>query len=202
MSRRPRGLRPDEAELWRRIAASARPMHPELSARPLHDPPLHERHERPAPKKAPPAGTGEFRLGQSLPDRAFGHDLAPSLAERLAHAPVRMDRRTHQQMLRGKLKPEARIDLHGMTVVEAHPGLIRFLLRAHAEGRRLVLVITGKGGRGPDEGPIPQRHGVLRQQVPLWLAQPPLGAVVQQVAEAHLRHGGSGAYYVYLRRHG
>jgi DNA-nicking Smr family endonuclease len=42
--------------------------------------------------------------------------------------------------------------------------------------------------------------GVLRHQVPLWLRQPPLGQAVLQVSEAHLKHGGSGAYYVYLRR--
>ena len=40
-------------------------------------------------------------------------------AERLAHAPVRMDHSTHKKMLRGKLKPEARIDLHGMTLAQA-----------------------------------------------------------------------------------
>ena len=65
---------------------------------------------------------------------------------------------------------------------------------------RHVLVITGKGKRGLDDGPIPQRQGVLRHQVPHWLRLPPLGAAVMQVTEAHLKHGGSGAYYVYLRR--
>ena len=63
-----------------------------------------------------------------------------------------------------------------------------------------MLVITGKGRGGEDHGPIPRRQGVLRHQVPLWLRQPPLGSVVLQVAVAHLRHGGEGAYYVYLRR--
>jgi DNA-nicking Smr family endonuclease len=111
-----------------------------------------------------------------------------------------MDRRTHQQMLRGKLKPEARIDLHGMTVAEAHPELVRFLLNAQASGKRMVLVITGKGKVKDDHGPIPQRMGVLRHQLPHWLGQPPLGGVVQQVAPAHLKHGGGGAFYIYLRR--
>ena len=64
----------------------------------------------------------------------------------------------------------------------------------------LVLVITGKGRPGQDEGPAPLRQGVLRRQVPVWLAQPPLGPLVLQVAEAHVRHGGAGARYVYLRR--
>ena len=103
-------------------------------------------------------------------------------------------------MLRGKTAPEARIDLHGMTLAEAQPELVRFILNAHASGLRLVLVITGKGKRDEDHGPIPARRGVLRHQVPHWLNLPPLSAAVLQVASAHLKHGGEGAYYVYLRR--
>jgi DNA-nicking Smr family endonuclease len=111
-----------------------------------------------------------------------------------------MDAKTHGKMTKGKLAPEARIDLHGLTLSEAHPELIHFVMNAHSDGLRLVLVITGKGKRGQDLGPIPQRMGVLRHQVPHWLRQPPLGAAVLQISEAHLKHGGSGAFYVYLRR--
>ncbi|MDY6859138.1 MAG: Smr/MutS family protein [Pseudomonadota bacterium] len=103
-------------------------------------------------------------------------------------------------MKRGKLSPEARIDLHGMTVAQAHPALTSFILRAHADGKRLVLVITGKGKRAEDDGPIPVRRGVLKHQVPHWLTSPPLGSAVLQITPAHAKHGGTGAYYVYLKR--
>jgi DNA-nicking Smr family endonuclease len=86
-----------------------------------------------------------------------------------------MDAGTHAKMTRGKLHPEARIDLHGLTLAEAHPELIRFILNAQSQGLRLVLVITGKGKRRDDTGPIPQRVGALRHQVPHWLHLPPLG---------------------------
>ncbi|HMO09862.1 MAG TPA: Smr/MutS family protein, partial [Paracoccaceae bacterium] len=49
-------------------------------------------------------------------------------------------------------------------------------------------------GRGAD-GP-----GALRRQVPHWLRLPPLAQAVLQVTEAHARHGGAGALYVYLSR--
>jgi DNA-nicking Smr family endonuclease len=110
-----------------------------------------------------------------------------------------MDRRTFTQLKRGKSKPEARIDLHGMTAARAHTALTAFVLRAHAEGRRLVLVITGKGD-AEGGGLYPEARGVLRRQVPHWLELPPLGPIILQVTEAHQRHGGSGAFYVYLRR--
>jgi DNA-nicking Smr family endonuclease len=195
MARR-RHLSPEEADLWRSVARTARPLHTHPVQLP-EPPPA-------APEPPPPLAhvrprLSPFLLGEKLrkPER---HDLAPTLPERLGQSPLKMDAGTHAKMTRGKLQPEARIDLHGMTQAEAHPELIRFILNAQSAGLRLVLVITGKGKRRDDTGPMPQRVGALRHQVPRWLQLPPLGPVVLQVSEAHLKHGGGGAYYVYLRR--
>jgi DNA-nicking Smr family endonuclease len=111
-----------------------------------------------------------------------------------------MDKKAFTRLKRGKLKPEGKLDLHGMTLERAHPALNRFILTAQAQGKRLVLVVTGKGKRRDDGGPIPTRTGVLRHQVLHWLDTPPLSQVVMQVSQAHISHGGGGAYYVYLRR--
>jgi len=114
---------------------------------------------------------------------------------------VSMHRKTYDKLQRGKLRPEKRIDLHGMTLAQAQPALTRFILSSHSAGCRLVLVITGKGERNRDDGgPIPVRMGILRQHVPQWLARPPLSSAVLEICPAHRRHGGGGAYYVYLRR--
>jgi DNA-nicking Smr family endonuclease len=192
--RRSRGLGSDERALWDKVAASARPMRPRRPAAPAPEPAVKC---YPAPPKPV---TADFRIGEIARPLAAVHDLVTPIKERPSTQPLRMGRRTHQQLTRGKLAPEARIDLHGMTLAEAHPALIRFVLSAHGAGKRLILVITGKGRRGEDRGPIPQRVGVLRHQVPHWLTQPPLGALVLQIAPAHLKHGGGGAWYVYLRR--
>lgn len=111
-----------------------------------------------------------------------------------------MDHNTHKRMTRGKLKPEGRMDLHGMTLSEAHPALISFIFHAYENEKRLVLVITGKGKDRDSGGPIPIRRGILRHQVPGWLTSPPLGQMILDIREAHQRHGGGGAYYVYLKR--
>ncbi|HXJ02062.1 MAG TPA: Smr/MutS family protein [Micropepsaceae bacterium] len=88
---------------------------------------------------------------------------------------------------RGRLEPEARLDLHGLTQEGAYRALLGFLSRAQADGQKLVLVITGKGG-------------VLRAQLPLWLGQPDMRALVAGLNEAHVKHGGAGAFYVLLKR--
>lgn len=191
--RRGGGLTPEDRELWARLTQTAVPLHP---ARRIPAPePMPAAPKVPAPATfAPPS----FRIGQTAPIAPPRHTLTPTPAEHLRGQALRMDPKTHRRMTQGKLRPEARIDLHGMTLAAAHPALIGFLLAAKGRGLRLVLVITGKG-RG-DHGPLPTRPGALRHQVPHWLHQAPLAGVVQQVTAAHFRHGGEGAYYVYLRR--
>ncbi|WP_371038861.1 Smr/MutS family protein [Rhodosalinus sp. FB01] len=194
-----RRLSSEDLALWRQVARSAERLHAD---RPPRD--EGERADRapsPAPRRsAGPAVPAGFRIGGAAPASGGARDLAPDLSARVEAAPLRMDRKTHQKMKRGRLDPEARIDLHGMTLDEAHPALVSFILASQAAGRRLVLVITGKGRRAEDQGPIPRRQGVLRHQLPHWLSTPPLSQAVLQVREAHLKHGGGGAYYVYLRR--
>lgn len=114
-----------------------------------------------------------------------------------------LDRRTAQRLAKGETPPEARLDLHGMTAERAHAALISFIQRESAAGARCVLVITGKGRRNERADWVDWRSGetgVLKTMTPEWLRQPPIGALVIGVYEAHQRHGGAGALYVYLRK--
>ena len=191
--RKPRHLSPDERALWEHVTRAATPM----SDRP---PPLMpDAPAAPKPAVSPKPPLPAFKLGSKV-DHRRDHDLLPALSESLRASPVQMDAKAHGKLKRGKLKPEARIDLHGMTVAEAHPALRSFILSEHAAGSRLVLVITGTGKLRDDVAPMPVRQGVLRHNVPQWLRLPPLNHVVLQITPANIRHGGEGAYYVYLRR--
>ena len=199
---RKRILHPEEQELWRNVARTAKPLHAQRANLARLEPQQDEP-PKPSAPKPPMADTSRLRgikLGAAV-KMSSSAQFAPSIGQNLANAPLRMDAKTHGKMTRGKLLPEARIDLHGMTLDQAQPALISFILRAHGAGMRLVLVITGKGGRlRADQGPIPQRTGVLRVQVPHWLHQAPLAPLILQVTEAHASHGGGGALYVYLSR--
>lgn len=199
-ARRKRRLAPEEQALWQQVADHVQPLHPMNPARPTVKRQARVDTERAEVARDVPRFPDDLRIGNAATPPARPHDLAPSVGQQLADAPLRMDRKAFTRMNRGKLMPEARIDLHGRTLSAAHPELIRFILQSQARGLRLVLVITGKGRPGPDDGPIPRRPGVLKHQVPQWLSGPTLAGAVLQVTEAHRRHGGSGAYYVYLRR--
>jgi DNA-nicking Smr family endonuclease len=107
-----------------------------------------------------------------------------------------LTRRMKRGVARGKQPIDARLDLHGLTQDEAHGALLRFLKSASARDARLVLVITGKGKRGDSE----RERGVLRRQVPQWLALPEFRALVVGFEDAAIAHGGEGALYVRVRR--
>lgn len=193
MSRR--RLTPEEQELWDKVARTTERRRPE---RPVDMPRAIA--QRPSREVSSATRLPAFDIGEKSGSDTGQHDVLPGLTERLTQQSVAMDKKAHTRLKRGRLVPEARIDLHGMTLARAHPVLSGFVLRAQVEGKRLILVITGKGRHADDDGPIPVRHGVLRHAVPDWLSRPPLSLAVLQITPAHQRHGGTGAYYVYLRR--
>lgn len=181
-----RRLRPDEMDLWRRVTSLVSPI------------------DRTRPGVAPegagvpadPEPNPQPTVPRPSPERQAPRSDAP----RKAAGPARIDGRLKRGLSRGKLRPEASLDLHGMTLAQAHGTLSRFILSSHGSGLRLVLIITGKGRGGAGEPLWDQDRGALRRQVPLWLGAPPLAAVVRGVMDAHRNHGGNGALYVSLKR--
>lgn len=100
-----------------------------------------------------------------------------------------LDLRVERNLSLGDVVIEGRLDLHGLTESEAHEQLLVFIEAAFGRSKRLVLVITGKGG-----------EGVLRANMPRWCDVPPLDECVLAVRAAAPHHGGEGAYYVLLRK--
>jgi DNA-nicking Smr family endonuclease len=174
---RRRRLTADEEHLWAGVARTVRPLR--QSRKPLPAP----RHKAVSPDAPRPA------------KKAVA--TAPSVAApRPPSATPFIARREKQQLARGRTEIDARIDLHGMTQAQAHAALLRFLHRAQANGAKFALVITGKGAPNAPRG----ARGVLRQQVPLWLALPEFRVCVLGFDVAHVGHGGEGALYVRLRK--
>lgn len=123
-----------------------------------------------------------------------------SSSPRQAPPPAALSRRGARKIASGRVEIDARIDLHGMRQSEAHAALRRFLLSCRAGGCRTVLVITGKGGALRDAVSYERTdRGILKRNVPRWLVEPDLAAIVVSFTTAHARHGGDGALYVTLR---
>lgn len=189
-----RSLTSEELELWEKATATAERLH-------MEKPEFVQIIEVPKARIPDPVRKmAGIALGSKAPVVPEKLDLKPSLEDRLAATSPNMDKRNFDRLKKGKKAVDATLDLHGLTLAAAHPRLLSFVLNSHANGLRLLLVITGKGRDMKAEPYAERPRGVLRQQVPDWLSRPPLSHLVLQITQAHGKHGGSGAYYVYLRR--
>jgi DNA-nicking Smr family endonuclease len=197
-----RHVTPDEAALWssttlsvKRVKVKPRVVtHAAEPARAATDP---------AP--SPPAGPE--------PARAKRRSSAPAkiAPARAAAAPdpavpvAEFERRAFRKVATGKVRIDATLDLHGLQRSDAHARLRAFLRNSQAQGHRMLLIITGKGGEVETGDHLARSlgrpgRGILRRSVPEWLEEPELRPVVLSYATAGLRHGGSGALYVRLRK--
>jgi DNA-nicking Smr family endonuclease len=190
-----RSVTSEEADLWDQLTQSVKPakVKPRVGTQAAPDPPSRNS-PPPARKPEPKASRPKSAPPQPLPPPPR---KPPALAD--------FDRRAARQVASGKLSIDARIDLHGLRLRDAHGELRAFLFAAQTRGARTVLVITGKGGASSERDNLasalgkPQR-GVLRHAVPQWLAEPDLRPVVLSFTTASIRHGGDGALYVQLRK--
>lgn len=191
-----RPLTEEELELWAAVTRDTRVLDPASRRRTAL-----EENAGPPKGAAPPAA----------PAGAHREEVPAPLAK--TAPPVRTpqpptqgggtDRRTQTRLRRGEIEIDGRVDLHGMTQAEARRALEAFVSSGAAMNRRCVLVITGKGVSRRDDEPgfMPDRQrGVLRDQVPRWLALAPLAQHVITWQPAARKHGGDGALYLLLRR--
>ncbi len=161
------------------------------------------------PAEAPrlsPAGNAILRVNRTPDAAAEAASLAPT------DIPASLDRRTHKAIARGKQAIDRRLDLHGETQASAYTKLRAALFSAYSRGERVVLVVTGKGGRRysqrGDDGSSAFRTrsdfnlggGVLRTALPVWLASAELAPLVSGFSAADATHGGDGAFYIRVRR--
>lgn len=179
----------DEGRLWQRMTHDVKPLKKKKSA-------IKPPREKAGKKKeagAPAAARPVERIV-----------LKPAALKALETAPKetpQLDKRTETKLRKGQMAIEGTLDLHGMTQARAHDALNGFIIAAQKSGKRCILVITGKGNskRGTEDW-LESKPGILKQKLPQWLDMPPLNRLVLRHVQAQAAHGGSGAFYVYLKR--
>ena len=195
MSRR-RGLTPEEEALWRKATRDTTPYRAKT--------PLVEKLVSPTQSAGGGGPKPSSGLLKTRHNTARSSRSKEPLPARVQHPFAAGDPRMERLAGRGRLPIDAVLDLHGHTQRTAEAVLRRFVTEGHARGARCLLVITGKGA--PDlSGPASgwEGHGgkgVLRARLHDWLSEEPLRQLVSRASPAHPRHGGGGAFYVFLKR--
>ena len=95
------------------------------------------------------------------------------------------------------------IDLHGYTLIEANKAIEDFINKAFLENVNKLKVVTGKGLHSENEKDpyISKDLSILKYSVPEFiLNNSHLMSMINEITDAKLKDGGSGAFYIFLKK--
>ena len=95
------------------------------------------------------------------------------------------------------------IDLHGYTLNQANKAVENFIYQAFSENINKLVVITGKGLHSNNENDpyVSKNLSILKYSVPEFiLKNENLMSVINEITDAEIEDGGSGAFYIYLKK--
>jgi DNA-nicking Smr family endonuclease len=184
MANKGRNIGEDDLSLWERFVEGINPL---------------KKRDKPIalPSSLPKKSHREQGALKSLNPSPHVRDGVPSISQN------KLDRKTLQKFQSGKMSIDGTIDLHGLSQDQAYHQLKGFLTQSFVSRKRCVLVVTGKGGRHKQEdvfSSIPDGQGVLKTRLPEWVSQLPLSEIVLRHDIAQQKHGGGGAFYIYLKK--
>ena len=95
------------------------------------------------------------------------------------------------------------LDLHGLTLDEANIKVENFIIDCFDRKVSKIIIVTGKGLHSQnDKDPyISEKFGILKNSVPDFIKNnPSLMTKIKSITEAEIVDGGSGAFYVFLKK--
>jgi len=95
------------------------------------------------------------------------------------------------------------IDLHGYTLDQANKVIENFINKAFSEKVSKLIVVTGKGLHSKNEKDpyVSKELGILKYSVPEFiLNNKSLMSIINEITDAKIEDGGSGAFYIYLKK--
>ena len=111
--------------------------------------------------------------------------------------------KTNKKLKKGKVNINKRIDFHGMSVYDAEELFKHSVKYCYEKNLRCILFITGKGvlrKNNEDEKKTRLYYGKIRSNFIEWAQKNPTNKFILNVEQAGIKHGGDGAFFVYLRK--
>ena len=95
------------------------------------------------------------------------------------------------------------IDLHGYTLEEANKIIEKLIIESYLKKIKKIIVVTGKGLHSQNEkNPyVSKELSILKNSIPEFIkTNPDLVKLINKIEEASIEDGGSGAFYIYLKK--
>ncbi len=96
-----------------------------------------------------------------------------------------------------------KFDLHGYSLKDANDRVKDIILKSYEEGTRKLVLITGKGLHSQNEKDpyVSKDLGILKNSVPEYIkSNIQLMNKIVDIVDADIEDGGSGAFYIYLKK--
>ena len=95
------------------------------------------------------------------------------------------------------------IDLHGYTLEEANKTIEEFIYQSFSEKINKLIVVTGKGLHSQNEKDpyVSKNLSILKYSVPEFIeSNKSLMNIINEIKDASIEDGGSGAFYIFLKK--
>ena len=95
------------------------------------------------------------------------------------------------------------IDLHGYTLEEANKSIEDFIIKSYQEKINKLIVVTGKGIHSQNEKDpyVSKDLSILKYSVPEFIENNnDLKEKILEIKDAEIEDGGSGAFYIILKK--
>ena len=102
-----------------------------------------------------------------------------------------------------KSKKTRSLDLHGKTLDEANKIIENFIRRSYEDKVNKLIIVTGKGLHSSNEKDpyVSKDLGILKYSIPNFLNNnTELMKIISNISEASINDGGSGAFYIFLKK--
>ena len=120
-------------------------------------------------------------------------DKKSTKIKKIFSKPVLLDNNLYKQF---KNQHFSKIDLHGLTVDQAHQKLIEYFSANYKKKSLFHIVVTGLGNKTNGEEFF---TGKIRRQFPFWLDTEKFQFMIKSYSPCKIQHGGLGAFYIKLR---
>ena len=95
------------------------------------------------------------------------------------------------------------IDLHGYSLEEANNSIENFIVASYQENINKLIVVTGKGIHSQNEKDpyVSKDLSILKYSVPEFISNNKnLMKIIYEMKDAKIEDGGSGAFYIFLKK--
>ena len=105
--------------------------------------------------------------------------------------------------LKKKVTKTQSLDLHGFTLDEANKEIDHLIRQSYKNGTSKLIIVTGKGLHSEHEKDpyVSKDLGILRYSVPEYIKNNnELMSMIYEIKTADIEDGGSGAFYIFLKK--